>query len=104
MDLDKINVGYKVRLLDCEFDRGWVQDCRAPPGTGPSLKGQDFQRVPLGKAIIGHKVGETVTVETRQEAGLHDSGDPAFRPGIENSHAPDVGEIGSEGCCRQRKR
>lgn len=66
MDLDKINVGCKVRLLDCEFDEELEYKIVGSTEAN-SLKGKISNESPLGKAIIGHKVGETVTVET--EAG-----------------------------------
>ena len=65
-DLDKINVGCKVRLLDCEFDEELEYKIVGSTEAN-SLKGKISNESPLGKAIIGHKVGETVTVET--EAG-----------------------------------
>ena len=66
VDLDKINVGCKVRLLDCEFDEELEYKIVGSTEAN-SLKGKISNESPLGKAIIGHKVGETVTVET--EAG-----------------------------------
>ena len=66
VDLDKINVGCKVRLLDCEFEEELEYKIVGSTEAN-SLKGKISNESPLGKAIIGHKVGETVTVET--EAG-----------------------------------
>ena len=95
VDLDKISIGCKIRILDCEFDEELEYKIvgstvtvsptffprRALP-TGDSfdeeleykivgsteansLKGKISNESPVGKALLGKKVGDTVTVETQ---------------------------------------
>ena len=63
VDLDKINVGCQVKILDCEFNE---ELCYKVVGSteANSLKGKISNESPVGKALIGSKVGDTVTVET----------------------------------------
>ena len=65
-DTDKINIGCKVGVYDMEFEEE-MEFSIVGSTEANSLKGKISNESPLGKAIIGHKVGETVTVET--EAG-----------------------------------
>ena len=51
VDLDKISIGCKIRILDCEFDE--------------ELEYKISNESPVGKALLGKKVGDTVTVETQ---------------------------------------
>ena len=61
-----INIGWTVTLLDLEFDE--ETEYRIVGSTeANSLKGKISNESPVGKAILGHKKGDTVTVET--EAG-----------------------------------
>ena len=55
VDLDKINIGCIVKILDYKI----VGSTEAN-----SLKGKISNESPVGKALIGHKVGDTVEVET----------------------------------------
>jgi len=66
IDLDKINVGCKVKVKDLEYDED-MEFYIVGSTEANSLQNKISNESPLGKAIIGHKVGETVTVET--EAG-----------------------------------
>jgi len=62
--LDKVNVGCKVTILDCEFDEE-VEYKIVGSTEANSLKGKISNESPVGKALIGHTVGETVDVETQ---------------------------------------
>ncbi|MGN0483723.1 MAG: transcription elongation factor GreA [Lachnospiraceae bacterium] len=64
VDLDKINIGCKVRILDCEFDEELVYKIVGSTEAN-SLQGKISNESPVGKALIGAKVGETVKVETQ---------------------------------------
>ncbi len=66
IDLDKINVGCKVKVKDLEYDED-MEFYIVGSTEANSLQNKISNESPVGKAIIGHKVGETVTVET--EAG-----------------------------------
>ena len=65
-DTKSINIGWTVKLLDIEFDEE-VEYKIVGSTEANSLKGKISNESPVGKAIIGHKAGQTVTVET--EAG-----------------------------------
>lgn len=64
VDLDKINVGCQVRILDCEFDEELEYKIVGSTEAN-SLKGKISNESPVGKALIGAKVGDTVEVETQ---------------------------------------
>lgn len=64
VELDKINVGCQVRILDCEFDEELEYKIVGSTEAN-SLKGKISNESPVGKALIGAKVGDTVTVETQ---------------------------------------
>ena len=61
VDLDKISIGCKIRILDCEFDEYKIVGSTE----ANSLKGKISNESPVGKALLGKKVGDTVTVETQ---------------------------------------
>ncbi|MDE5716275.1 MAG: transcription elongation factor GreA [Lachnospiraceae bacterium] len=64
VDLDKINIGCQVKILDVEFNE--ELDYKIVGSTeANSLKGKISNESPVGKALIGSKVGETVEVETQ---------------------------------------
>ena len=65
-DTKNINIGWTVTLLDVEFDEE-VEYRIVGSTEANSLKGKISNESPVGKAILGHKKGDTVTVET--EAG-----------------------------------
>jgi len=65
VDSSKINVGCTVKILDMEFDEE-LEYKIVGSSEANSLKGKISNESPVGKALIGHKVGETVTVETQQ--------------------------------------
>ena len=63
-DLDKISVGCRVKILDMEYDE--ELDYKIVGSTeANSLKGKISNESPVGKALLGAKVGEVVTVETQ---------------------------------------
>jgi len=62
--LDKVNVGCKVKILDVEFDEE-VEYKIVGSTEANSLKGKISNESPVGKALIGHTIGETVEVETQ---------------------------------------
>lgn len=63
VDLDKINVGCKVRLLDMEFDEE-IEYKIVGSTEANSLKGKISNESPVGKALIGRVEGEIVEVDT----------------------------------------
>ncbi len=64
VDLDKVSVGAKVKLLDIASNEE-VQYSIVGSSEANSLKGKISNESPVGKALIGAKVGEEVTVETQ---------------------------------------
>ena len=64
VDLDKISVGCQVRILDCEFDEELEYKIVGSTEAN-SLKGKISNESPVGKALLGAKVGEIVNVETQ---------------------------------------
>ena len=67
MDLDKINIGCQVKILDVEFNE--ELDYKIVGSTeANSLKGKISNESPVGKALIGSRVGDMVEVET--QAGI----------------------------------
>ena len=64
VDLDKISVGCRVKILDMEYNE--ELDYKIVGSTeANSLKGKISNESPVGKALLGAKVGEVVTVETQ---------------------------------------
>ena len=64
VDLDKISVGCRVKILDMEYDE--ELDYKIVGSTeANSLKGKISNESPVGKALLGAKAGEVVTVETQ---------------------------------------
>ena len=67
VDLDKISVGCKVRILDVEFEE--EEEFKIVGSSeASSLKGKISNESPVGKALIGAGVGDMVEVET--QAGI----------------------------------
>jgi len=63
VDLDKINIGCKVTILD--LDEAEEMTFKIVGSTeANSLKGKISNESPLGKALIGAKVGDVVDTET----------------------------------------
>lgn len=64
VDLDKINVGCRVKIYDCEFNE--ELDYKIVGSTeANSLQGKISNESPVGKALLGKKVGDMVKVETQ---------------------------------------
>ena len=64
VDLDKISIGCKIRILDCEFDEELEYKIVGSTEAN-SLKGKISNESPVGKALLGKKVGDSVVVETQ---------------------------------------
>lgn len=64
IDLDKINVGSRVKLLDMEYDDE-VEYYIVGSSEANSLKGKISNESPVGTALIGHRPGDIVDVETQ---------------------------------------
>ncbi len=64
VDLDTINVGCTVKVLDKEYDEE-MEFKLVGSSEANSLQGKISNESPVGKALIGARVGETVTVETQ---------------------------------------
>ena len=67
VDLEKISVGCRVKVYDIEFDEE-MEFSLVGSSEANSLKGKISNESPVGKALIGAKVGDVVEVET--QAGL----------------------------------
>lgn len=64
VDVDVINIGCKVKVLDMEFDE--ELEFRIVGSTeASSLQGKISNESPVGKALLRHKVGDVVEVETQ---------------------------------------
>ena len=63
VDLDRINIGCKVKILDIEYDEELEYKIVGSTEAN-SLKGKISNESPVGKALIGTKVGDSITVET----------------------------------------
>ena len=64
VSLDTINIGCQVKILDCEFDEELIYKIVGSTEAN-SLKGKISNESPVGRALIGKKVGEMVSVETQ---------------------------------------
>ncbi|MDD7643687.1 MAG: transcription elongation factor GreA [bacterium] len=62
VDLDKISVGCKVRILDIEFDEELEYKIVGSTEAN-SLKGKISNESPLGRALLGATVGQEIKVE-----------------------------------------
>ena len=63
VDLEKINIGCTVMLHDVEFDEDITYKIVGST-EADSLRGKISNESPVGRALIGAKVGDTVSVET----------------------------------------
>ena len=64
VDIDKISVGCAVKVFDLEYDE--EMEFKIVGSTeANSLQGKISNESPVGRALIGAKVGDTVTVETQ---------------------------------------
>ncbi len=64
VDLNKINIGCKVKILDCEYNEELSYKIVGSTEAN-SLMGKISNESPVGKALIGAGVGDTVSVETQ---------------------------------------
>lgn len=64
IDLDKINVGCKVKVYDCEYDEE-LEFKIVGSTEANSLHGKISNESPVGMALIGRKAGDLVNVETQ---------------------------------------
>ena len=64
IDLYKINVGSRVKLLDMEYDEE-VEYYIVGSSEANSLQGKISNESPVGAALIGHRPGDIVEVETQ---------------------------------------
>lgn len=62
VDLDKISVGCKVKVFDCEFNEEMELQIVGSTEAN-SLEGKISNESPVGKALIGARTGDTVDVE-----------------------------------------
>lgn len=63
VELDKISIGCKVRILDCEENEELEYKIVGSTEAN-SLKGKISNESPVGKALLGAKIGDVVQVET----------------------------------------
>ena len=64
VDVDKINVGCTVKVYDVEYDEE-MEFKIVGSSDANSLQGKISNESPVGKALIGRSVGDTVQVETQ---------------------------------------
>lgn len=64
VDLDRINIGCQVKILDLEYDEELYYKIVGSTEAN-SLKGKISNESPVGKALIGAKIGDIVEVETQ---------------------------------------
>lgn len=67
IDLDKINVGCKVKLLDIEYDEE-LEFYIVGSTEANSLQNKISNESPVGHALMGRRTGDVVEVET--QAGM----------------------------------
>ncbi len=63
IDLEKVSIGTKVKVLDTEFDEKFEYSIVGSTEADPD-KNKISDESPVGKAILGKKVGELVEVST----------------------------------------
>ena len=64
VDLNNISIGCRVKIMDLEYDD--ILDYKIVGSTeANSLKGKISNESPVGKALLGKKIGETIEVETQ---------------------------------------
>ena len=64
VELDKISIGCKVKILDVEENEELEYKIVGSTEAN-SLKGKISNESPVGKALIGARVGDTIKVETQ---------------------------------------
>ena len=63
VDLERINIGCRVKILDVEYNDELEYKIVGSTEAN-SLKGKISNESPVGKALIGAKVGDVINVET----------------------------------------
>ena len=63
VELDRISIGCKVRILDCEENEELEYKIVGSTEAN-SLKGKISNESPVGKALLGAEIGDVVQVET----------------------------------------
>ena len=64
VDIERINIGCQVKILDIEYNEELEYKIVGSTEAN-SLKGKISNESPVGKALMGAKVGESVAVETQ---------------------------------------
>ena len=64
VDLDKISVGCQVKVLDEEYEEE-MEFKIVGYSEANSLKGKISNESPVGRALLGHSVGDEIIVETQ---------------------------------------
>lgn len=70
IDSDKVSIGSRVTLYDEEFDEEVVYRISGSSEADPK-NGVISNVSPVGKALVGHKKGDTVTVQTPGGAAVY---------------------------------
>ena len=63
-DLDKVSIGCSVKILDCEFEEELEYKIVGSTEAN-SLKGKISNESPVGKALMGARIGDIVADETQ---------------------------------------
>ena len=69
-DSDKVSIGCMVKILDCEYDEELEYKIVGSTEAN-SLKGKISNESPVGRALIGKAVGDSVTIETQAVSYTH---------------------------------
>lgn len=64
VDTNKISVGCKVKIYDCEFEEE-IEYSIVGSTESNSLEGKISNESPVGRALMGAKVGDVVVAETQ---------------------------------------
>lgn len=67
IDLDKISIGCKVKVYDMDYDEE-MEFCIVGSTEANSLQNKISNESPVGQALLGQSVGDTIAVET--QAGI----------------------------------
>jgi len=67
VDLDKINIGCRVKLYDCEYEEE-LEFQLVGSTEANSLQGKISNESPVGQALIGRRAGDLVEVEMQNGA------------------------------------
>ncbi len=67
VDTNKISVGCRVKIYDCEFEEE-IEYFIVGSTESNSLEGKISNESPVGRALMGAKIGDVVTAETQAGA------------------------------------